>query len=223
LSVIWESGATPVIVLNKADIAEDAPALFASVEAIAPAVDLHTTSAATGEGVDALHRYLGFGRTAAFIGSSGVGKSSLVNRLLAGEVQAVSHVSNYDKGRHTTTSRQMLAIPGGGLIIDTPGLRELGLWDSEAGLGMAFADVSELAGECSFSDCQHNAEPGCAINAALDTGDLARDRFESYRKLQREQIFIEGKKDPLVRKEQQKKWKQITKANRKRTRSTSRW
>jgi ribosome biogenesis GTPase len=223
LSVIWESGAMPVIVLNKADLAEDAPMLLAGVEGIAPGVDLHTTSAATGEGVEALRRYLPVGKTTAFIGSSGVGKSSLVNRLLAGEVMAVSHISNYDKGRHTTTSRQMLAIPGGGLIIDTPGLREMGLWDSDAGLGMAFSDVEQLAGACAFSDCQHRAEPGCAIQAALDIGDLALDRFESYQKLQREQLFIESKKDPRLRQEQQRKWKQISKANRKHPKAPSRW
>lgn len=223
LSVIWESGAMPVIVLNKADLAEDASILLALVEGVAPGVDLHTTSAATGEGVDALRRYLAVGRTAAFIGSSGVGKSSLVNRLLSGEVMEVSHISNYDKGRHTTTSRQMLAVPDGGLIIDTPGLRELGLWDADAGLGMAFSDVEQLARACSFSDCQHRSEPGCAIQAALDSGDLDYDRLESYRKLQREQLFIEGKKNPRLREEQHRKWKQIAKANRKRTRAESRW
>jgi len=223
LSVIWESGATPVIVLNKADLAENSQMLMTGVEGIAPGVDLYTTSAATGEGVDSLRRYLEVGKTVAFIGSSGVGKSSLVNRLLAGEVMAVNEISNYDKGRHTTTSRQMLTAPCGGLIIDTPGLRELGLWDADAGLGMAFSDVERLAGACAFGDCQHRSEPGCAIQAALDSGELGHDRLESYRKLQREQLFIESKKNPRLREEQHRKWKQISKANRKRTRASSRW
>ena len=222
LTVVWESGATPVIVLNKSDLADDRQALLANVSGIAPGVDVHVTSAATGEGVEAIARYVTPGRTIAFIGSSGVGKSSLVNRLLADEVQAVRELSFFDKGRHTTTSRQMLAVPGAGLIIDTPGLRELALWDAEAGMGQAFADVEELAGACAFSDCQHRSEPGCTVQDALAAGELDLGRLESYRKLQREQIFIESKRDAGLRQAQQRKWKQIAKANRKRTRAMGR-
>jgi ribosome biogenesis GTPase / thiamine phosphate phosphatase len=223
LSVIWESGATPVILLNKADLAEEAHILIGDVGRIAPGVDVHATSAATGQGVDTLRGYLAVGQTSVFVGSSGVGKSSLVNRLLASETQVVSHISNYDKGRHTTTSRQMLIAPDGGLIIDTPGLRELGLWDADSGVGMTFADVTELAAGCAFGDCQHRSEPGCAVQAALDSGELPYERFESYRKLEREQAFIERKKDVNLREAERKKWKQISKANRKRQRSEARY
>jgi ribosome biogenesis GTPase len=222
LTVVWESGATPVIVLNKSDLADDRQALLASVEGIAPGVDVHVTSAATGEGVQAITRYVTPGRTIAFIGSSGVGKSSLVNCLLAGEMQPVRELSFFDKGRHTTTSRQMLAVPGGGLIIDTPGLRELALWDAEAGMSQAFSDVEDLARACAFSDCQHRSEPGCAVQDALAAGELDLGRLESYRKLQREQTFIESKRDAGLRQAQQRKWKQISKANRKRTRAMGR-
>jgi ribosome biogenesis GTPase len=222
LAVVWESGATPVIVLNKSDLSADRLSLLARVEGIAPGVDVHVTSATTGEGVDAIGRYVSAGHTIAFVGSSGVGKSSLVNCLLAGEVQAVRELSFFDKGRHTTTSRQMLAVPGGGLIIDTPGLRELALWDAGSGMGQAFADVADLAGACTFNDCQHRSEPGCAVQNALGDGMLDLARLESYRKLQREQIFIESKKDVSLRQSEQRKWKQIAKANRRRTRAMGR-
>ncbi len=222
LAVVWESGATPVIILNKSDLSDQRQTLLAKVEGIAPGVDVHVTSAATGQGVGAIGGYVSAGRTIAFIGSSGVGKSSLVNCLLAREAQVVRELGVYEKGKHTTTSRQMLAVPGGGLIIDTPGLRELALWDAESGMGQAFADVEELAGACAFSDCRHRSEPGCAVQAALDDGTLDLARLESYRKLQREQIFIESKKDVSLRQSEQRKWKQISKANRKRTRAMNR-
>jgi ribosome biogenesis GTPase len=219
LSVIWESGGRPVVVLNKADLVEDRESLVREVERSVVGADVHVTSAATGEGVAEIACYLEAGRTVAFVGSSGVGKSSLVNRLLDRDVQSVSEISHYDKGRHTTTSREMLLVPGGGLIVDTPGLRELGLWDAESGLGQAFADVEGFAAACAFNDCGHNSEPGCAVQDALRDGRLDYARFESYRKLQREQLFIEGKRDYSVRNAQKQKWKQISKANRKRTRT----
>jgi len=216
LAVIWDSGARPVVILNKGDLAETPGTLARDVEAVAPGVGVHVTSAVTGDGIEAVRRYLAPGQTVVFVGSSGVGKSSLVNRLLDGEVQAVHDIRADDKGRHTTTSRQMLLVPGGGLIIDTPGLRELQLWDAEEGMGRVFADIEDLAQECGFADCQHRSEPGCAVQAALDDGTLDLARLESYRKLQREQLFIESKKDYNLRIAQKKKWKQIHIANRQR-------
>ena len=218
LSVIWESGATPAIILNKADLSEDAAAQLRDVERSAPAVDVHVTSAATGDGVEAIARYFGPGKTVVFVGSSGVGKSSLVNRLLAGEVQAVHDIRSDGKGRHTTTSRQMLLVPGGGLIIDTPGLRELQIWDAESGLGQAFADIEALAEACAFKDCRHEREPGCAIVTALRDGTLDGGRLESYRKLLREQLHIEMKKDAGLRAAEKKKRKQFWKGHRQRMR-----
>ena len=216
LTVIWESGARPVIILNKADLSDEGRALVARVEVIAPGVDVYLTSAVTDDGVEAVRPYLAEGQTVVFVGSSGVGKSSLVNRLLDTEQQAVHDVRADGKGRHTTTTREMLAIPGGGLIIDTPGLRELQLWDAEAGMGQTFSDVEDIAADCPFSDCNHQAEPGCAVQAAIDAGTLDFGRLESYRKLQREQLFIESKKDYGLRLAQKKKWKAIHTANRQR-------
>ncbi|HUF54215.1 MAG TPA: ribosome small subunit-dependent GTPase A [Dehalococcoidia bacterium] len=216
LAVAWETGATPVLVLNKADLAEDGDALLREVHDVAPGVEAIETSAVTGEGIEALNIALKYGQTAVFIGSSGVGKSSLVNRLLGNEAQAVSHIRSDDKGRHTTTSRQMLVAPGGAVIIDTPGIRELQLWDAGEGLGQAFSEVETLAAGCAFRDCTHTSEPGCAIMGALRAGELDRRRLESYRKLEREQQFIESKKDDRLRSEQKKKWKQIHVDNRRR-------
>ena len=222
LAVTWDSGATPVLVLNKADLCDDRDAILRSVEAVAPGVEVFLTSAATGTGIDALRPTLAPGRTAVFIGSSGVGKSSMINRLLGREVQDVSGIRSDDKGRHTTTVRQMLVVPDGAVIIDTPGLRELQLWDAGGGVGQAFADIEDLAEGCGFRDCSHSSEPDCAVQGAIDGGALDRRRLESYRKLQREQTFIAGKKDDRLRAEEQKKWKQIAKANRARSKARRR-
>jgi ribosome biogenesis GTPase len=216
LAVIWESGATPVIVLNKTDLSGSADEAAEEVRSLAPGTDVLATSAALGTGVDGMSKRIGPGQTAVFIGSSGVGKSSLVNRLMDGQVQGVREIRSDDKGRHTTTSRQMMVLPSGGLVIDTPGLRELQLWDADAGIGLAFQDIEALAAQCNFTDCSHAEEPGCAIQQAVDDGDLALDRLESYRKLEREQRFVESKKDPGLRSAERKKWKQIHKANRQR-------
>jgi ribosome biogenesis GTPase len=216
LAVTWDSGATPVLVLNKADLSEDRAELYRQVTTVAPGVDVHQTSAVTGEGVEGLRASLPRGRTAVFVGSSGVGKSSLVNRLLNREAQFVSDIRGDDKGRHTTTARQMLVVPGGAVIIDTPGLRELQLWDAGDGIGAAFTDVEETAEECAFRDCSHAAEPGCAVQAAISAGTLDWARLESYRKLQREQVYIASKKDERLRSQEKKKWKQIHKDNRER-------
>jgi ribosome biogenesis GTPase len=216
LSTLWESGARPVIVLNKADLVHDSRALLARVELVAPAVDILPTSALTGEGLSAMRGYVSHGKTVVLVGSSGVGKSSLVNALMNDDVQTVRSIRNDDKGRHTTTSRQLFMTPSGGLIIDTPGLRSLGLWDAHEGIGQTFSDVEAFANGCNFSDCKHANEPGCAVQQAIEDGELDQRRFESYRKLEREQVFIEGKRDVRIRNAEKKKWKDIQKANRQR-------
>ena len=157
-----------------------------------PGVPVHALSAATGAGIEVLDDYLRVGTTAALLGSSGVGKSTLVNRLLGEERIEVGEIRRRDgRGRHTTTHRELLILPGGGLLIDTPGMRELQLWGDEKSLSSAFSDVDELAVGCRFSDCKHETEPGCAVRAALEAGELAADRLESYHKLQRELASLE--------------------------------
>ena len=181
---------------------------------------VHVVSALTGEGCDALRARLSAGVTAVLLGSSGVGKSTLVNRWLGEEVM-VTHETREDddEGRHTTSHRQLLQLPGGGLVIDTPGLRELQLWDvGAAGLEATFADVEELAADCRFADCTHVHEPGCAVLAAVEGGELPRERLHSWRKLQRELHSIAIRHDALLRKEELRKWKLRTRENRTRTR-----
>jgi ribosome biogenesis GTPase len=216
LAVIWDSGARPVVVLSKADLSTDAPSSAGTNRRVR--VEVLVTSAANGDGVAAVQRQLDPGRTAVFVGSSGVGKSSLLNRLMSAEVQFVREIRSDGKGRHTTTSRHMMVLPSGGLVIDTPGLRELQLWDADDGIGQAFAEIDELIARCSFANCSHRAEPGCAVQAALEDGGLELDRFESYLKLQREQLFIDSKRDHGLKVAQRKKWKQIHKDNRERMR-----
>jgi ribosome biogenesis GTPase / thiamine phosphate phosphatase len=218
LVTVWESGATPEVVLTKADRMDDPWGLVAEVEAVALGVPVHVVSAVTGQGVDALRARIGDGMTAVLIGSSGVGKSTLVNRWVGHELMLVKETRvDDDEGRHTTTHRELIVLPGGGLVIDTPGIRELQLWDS-GGLDEAFADVEELATQCRFNDCSHNTEPGCAVKAALTTGELDADRHASWLKLQRELRAIELRHDARLRKEERKRWHQLTRDARTRTR-----
>jgi ribosome biogenesis GTPase / thiamine phosphate phosphatase len=214
LTTAWEGGATPVIVLNKVDLASDLEAQIAETETVAFGVPIHAVSAETGEGVEDLRRHLTGNRTVALLGSSGVGKSSIINRLLGEEHFRIGDVRSDGRGRHTTTHRELVPVPGGGVIVDTPGLRELQLWESDGGLDQAFADVAELVAQCRFSDCEHRTEPGCAIKSALADGSLASERWESYLKLQRELARLESKLDPKLRSEQRKKWAAVTKSHR---------
>ena len=189
LTLAWQSGATPVILLTKADLAEDYWDYLTQVDRVAAGVNIHVVSAHTGYGLPRLNAYLQPGKTVVFLGSSGVGKSSLVNALAGQEIMAVSAIREDDsKGRHTTTHRQLIRLQSGVMIIDTPGMRELGMWDVSEGLDQAFADVESYLGKCRFSDCKHEREPGCAIRAAIEAGQLDISRWESYQKLSEEAV-----------------------------------
>lgn len=216
LTTAWEGGATPVIVLNKSDLAYDLEAQLAETEQVAFGVPVHVVSAETGDGILELKRHFAGNRTVALLGSSGVGNSSIINLLLGEERFRIGHVRADGRGRHTTTHRELVAVPGGGVIIDTPGLRELQLWETDGGLEQTFVDVAELIGECRFSDCAHRTEPGCAVKAALADGSLSDERWESYKKLQRELARLERKLDPKLRSEQRKRWAAMTKSHRQR-------
>ena len=204
LTATWDSGASPAIVVNKSDLADDPEAELAQLGPVALGVAVHAVSAATGEGLATLEPYLARGRTIALLGSSGVGKSTLVNRLAGRELLATAETSAGGRGRHTTSHRELVPLPGGALLLDTPGLRELQLWADEEALEATFADVAELAAACRFSDCAHDREPGCAVQAALAAGSLPPERFASYRKLQRELRALELRKDARLRAEARK-------------------
>jgi ribosome biogenesis GTPase / thiamine phosphate phosphatase len=207
LTAAWESGATPVIVLNKADLSDDPDLDAAPIEAVAFGVPVIRISAVTGEGLDELEAQIGPGRTAALLGSSGVGKSTIVNRLAGRELLATQPVRAGDEhGRHTTTHRELVVLPEGrGLLLDTPGMRELQLWADVEALDSTFSEIAELAAECRFADCSHEREPGCAIQAALAAGTLDRARWESYRKLQRELRALEIRQNGRLRAEEKRK------------------
>ena len=213
LAVAWSSGVEPVIVLNKADIAEDLEGRLVAVEAIAPGVRTVVLSALTGHHVTDLARHLGAGRTAVVLGSSGVGKSTLVNALLGEQRQATGAVREDDsRGRHTTTHRELFVLPGGALLIDTPGIRSLEVAGADEGVETAFDDIAELAAGCRFRDCRHQGEPGCAVRAAIARGDLTEARLASQRKLEREVAHVERKADPRAAAEERKRWKSIHKS-----------
>ncbi|MEV4741373.1 ribosome small subunit-dependent GTPase A [Streptomyces sp. NPDC049555] len=210
LTLAWESGAEPLVVLTKADLVPDPVVLahlIADTETAAPGVQVLAVSAEDGEGVDVLAAVLA-GRTSVLLGQSGAGKSTLANALLGAEVQTVQAVRDRDgKGRHTTTTRNMLALPGGGVLIDTPGLRGVGLWDAEGGVGRTFTEIERLAGRCRFQDCAHTVEPGCAVLAAVDSGELPQRRLDSYHKLLRENEWITARTDVRLRAEIRREWK----------------
>ncbi|KES08559.1 GTPase RsgA [Streptomyces toyocaensis] len=210
LALAWESGAQPVVVLTKADLVPDAVTrahLVQDVETSAPGVPVLTVSAVDGDGLDVLTALVS-GGTSVLLGQSGAGKSTLANALLGEDVMDVRATRDVDgKGRHTTTTRNLLALPGGGVLIDTPGLRGVGLWDAGTGVGQVFPEIEELAEGCRFHDCAHESEPGCAVLEAVETGELPQRRLESYRKLLRENQYIVAKTDARLRAEIRKDWK----------------
>ncbi len=220
LVTIWESGATPEIVLTKADRMDDPWPLVAQVEAVAIGVAVHVVSAVTGQGCDALRARIAEGTTAVLLGSSGVGKSTLVNRFAGRELMSVKETRvDDDEGRHTTTHRELIRLPGGGVVIDTPGLRELQLSDGGAqSVGRAFADIEALAAECRFGDCGHSTEPGCAVQAALRSGELSAERHRSWLKLQRELRAMAVRTDARLRREEKRVWQLRVRDARSRTR-----
>lgn len=210
LVLAWESGADPVIVLTKADLGQDVAERRRAAEEAAAGVPVIVISAATGEGLSALAPYLVRGRTVALLGSSGVGKSTLVNRLLGEERQRTLAVrARDDRGRHATTHRELIPLPGGALVIDTPGLREIQLWASESSLNDTFADLAALATSCRFRDCGHHEEPGCAVHAAVTEGRLAPERLESHRKLEKELRSLEIRQDVGLQSAQKAKWRAV--------------
>jgi ribosome biogenesis GTPase len=215
LSLVWESGAQPVVLLNKSDLCANAEAFAADVAGSAPGVPIHLLSAMQGTGIETIRAYLAPGKTAAFIGSSGVGKSTIINTLAGTTSLRVQPArEDDDRGRHTTTSRQMIFLSDGGIVIDTPGMRELQLWDSNEGVGQTFDDIVALAQGCKFRDCSHQGEPGCEVERAIQNGTLERERLDNHHKLQAELQFHERKLDPRVASENKTKWKKIHKAMR---------
>jgi ribosome biogenesis GTPase len=213
LAVAWSSGITPVVVLNKSDLADDVDGRLVAVDAIAPGVATVPVSARTGAGLDELRSHLRPGSTAAILGSSGVGKSTLVNALLGEERQTTAEVRDSDsRGRHTTTHRELFELPGGALLVDTPGIRALEVLGADEGVASAFDDVADLATRCRFSDCRHDGEPGCAIRAAIAEGRLDEARLASHRKLERELARSARQGDPRARAEYRRTWRLITKS-----------
>jgi len=210
LILAWESGATPVLILSKADLCDDIDQKVAEVESVAFGVPIHVISSEQHQGLDAIQPYLREGTTIALLGSSGAGKSTLINRLYGDDRQKVKEVrEGDDRGRHTTTHREMILLPNGGLVIDTPGMRELQLWDADEGFQDAFEDIESLAADCRFRDCTHGKEPGCAVKTAIKNGSLNPERYANYLKLQRELAYLARKEDVKLQVAEKEKWKKI--------------
>jgi ribosome biogenesis GTPase / thiamine phosphate phosphatase len=212
LALTWESGARPVVVLNKADLCTDHERWRGEMAVVSPGVPVLVTSALWGDGMAELNELIRTSGTTALLGSSGVGKSTLINALVADSRQRVMPIRDGDdRGRHSTAARQLFCLPRGGVLIDTPGMRELQLWEAEAGLEHTFADIQALATNCRFRDCSHGGEPGCAVTAAVEQGELSADRLDSYRRLQREDDFLRSRHDESARLERTRKAKEIAK------------
>jgi ribosome biogenesis GTPase len=211
LALAWQSGANPVVVLTKADLRNDLEAAVVEIEAVTFGVPVHAVSARDGSGLADLDAYHARGETVALIGLSGAGKSTLINALMGEERMATADVREDGRGRHTTTHRELLPLPGGGVLIDTPGMRSVGLWEAEEGVEQTFADIEELAEHCRFSDCTHVHEPGCAVQAAIADGRLDAERLRSYEKLLAELRFQERKIDARARSDERKHWRALSK------------
>ena len=213
LTMVWDAGAVPVVVLNKSDLCDDPAAACESVRARLPMIDVLVVSALEDAGLDALGPYLRPAQTVALLGSSGVGKSTLVNRLLGADTLRVRAISDADgKGRHTTTARQLVELPGGALLIDTPGMRELQPWADESAVAAAFDDITSLAAACRFTDCAHSGEPGCAVREAVEARRLDPDRLENFQRLGREAAYEARKHDKAAAAEHKRRWKQMHQA-----------
>jgi ribosome biogenesis GTPase len=212
LVLAWESGAKPVVILSKADLCTDLEQIRENVNSIAFGVPVIALSAQTGQGIEQLNDFLTEGHTLALLGSSGVGKSTIVNFLMGKEVLKTQEIREDDaRGRHTTTHREMFLLPCGAILIDTPGMREIQLWDADEGMSGTFDDIEDLTSRCQFHDCRHDTEPGCAVKEALTEGTLLLERYESYRKLQRELAYLATKGDRLAAQANKEKWKSISK------------
>lgn len=212
LSLAWESGATPVILLNKADLCSEAEERKSEVESIALGVDVYTLSASQNLGTEILNKYITIGKTVAFLGSSGVGKSTIINSLLGTERLKVNDVSELgSRGRHTTTSKELILLPSGGMVIDTPGMRELQVWGDEEGLKQVFDDIVALSSKCRFRDCSHEKEPGCAVQEAINDGSLDPKRLESFLKLKKEFTYLSNRQTMSANAVEKTRWKEISK------------
>lgn len=211
ISVAWDSGAVPVIVLTKSDLCSNLEKYINMTKEVAVGVDIIVTSGIDEDGYKKLLPYITDGKTVALIGSSGVGKSTLINRLLGEERLETNGLRNDDKGKHTTTHRELFLLKQGGMVIDTPGMRELGLWDAQTGLDKSFSDIEKLSEMCRFSNCNHTNEPGCAIKEAISKGELSKERWLSYQKLKAENKYAENSNEYLE--EKKEKFKKIAKIN----------
>lgn len=213
LSLAWESGGVPVIVLTKSDLVSNVQEYIEQVENIAFGVEIYAVSCVTKQGLDNLEKYFSKGNTIVFLGSSGVGKSTLVNTLYGKEVMKTSEIREEDsRGRHTTTSRNLIMLPNGAMLIDTPGMRELGMWDAESGISKTFQDIEKYLGMCKYSNCTHTNEPGCKILEAIEKGEIQKERFDEYLKLQKESEYNTNSDEYL--KNKREKFKEISKINR---------
>lgn len=218
VSLAWDSGATPVLIVTKSDLAVEADQIATDVASAAPGCETHLVSAATGEGMAAVHAYDVPGSTLCVVGRSGAGKSTLANAMVGDVHMAVDAVRQDGKGRHTTTHRELIPLPGGSVLVDTPGLRGVGMWIAEDGVEKTFPEIEALASQCRFTDCAHDTEPGCAVTAAIETGGLPQRRLDSWRKLGREIAWMESRHDARLRQERARQWRLVSREARGRIR-----